>query len=94
MDDNSDQLKDLYATPESRTDTILDRGNAIFWRALRRALGELDLKDPEEVIKFTIEEFGVELELTRNEIGHEGFKPQARVVDEQKYLIFLLKHQN
>ena len=93
--DDSDSLKNLYATPEDRIDTILDRRNARFWTALRKAMHSLEenITDPEAILEYVREEFGVELELSEGSLGL-GFKPTAKVVDEQKYLIFILRHQS
>ena len=92
--DNPDSIKDLYTTAEDRIDTILDRSHVDFWRCLRRAMNRSDIKEPEEVVIYVAEEFGVQLELSNGDFGSVGFKPQARIIDEQKYLIFLLKYQN
>jgi hypothetical protein len=64
-----------------------------FWRALRRAK-PASITDPHETAKYALEEFGVELTVVTGEFGSVGYAPEARVVDEQKYLIFLLKHQS
>ena len=92
--DNDDSLKNLYASPEDRIDTILDRSSAAFWIALRKAMQNTDIKDPMEITNYVVEEFGVQLEVAHGEFGSIGFSPTARIVDEQKYLIFLLKHQS
>ena len=92
--DNNDSLKDLYSTPEDRIDTILDRSNVDFWRCLRRAMKGIDIKEPEEVIVYVAGEFGVQLELSSGDFGSVGYKPRARIIDEQKYLFFLLKYQS
>ena len=86
--DNADELKDLYADTARRIDTILTRGNADFWLALRNAIPSG--LSPAEIIAYALNEFGVVLKL--NETGL-GFIPKAEVVDEQKYLVFLLKYQ-
>ena len=93
MDDPNSELKDLYATTEDRIDTLLDRSDVAFWRALRKAMSDTGLKDPEEVMHYVVEEFGVQLEMSKNSAGL-GFVPRAEIVDEQKYLIFLLKYQS
>jgi hypothetical protein len=92
--DNNDNLKDLYATPEDRIDTLLDRSRAAFWIALHGAMNSVDIKDPEEIVIYVAEEFGVQLEVDHGEFGSRGFKPVARIIDEQKYLVFLLKYQS
>jgi hypothetical protein len=91
--DNPDSLKDLYATQDDRLDTILKRGDVNFWRILRR-VKPAELTDPYEVAKYMLAEFGVELTVTTSDFGAIGYAPEARVVDEQKYLMFLLKYQS
>lgn len=93
MDNSNDQLKDLYATPDDRLDTILDRNHVKFWRNLRRAKPD-SITDPYEVAKYVLEEYGVELTVTSGEFGSLGYAPEAKIVDEQKYLVFLLKYQS
>lgn len=91
--DNPDSLKDLYATPDDRIDTLLDRSHVTFWRSLRNAMYENPQvsSDAEEIAEFVLEEFGVQLELA---LDNSAFKPEAFIKDEQKYLIFLLKYNN
>jgi hypothetical protein len=91
--DNNDSLKDLYTTPEDRIDTILDRSDVAFWRALRKLKSQLDLGGL-VFQDFLLEEYGIKLTMTSNENGHEGYVPKAEIVDEQKYLMFLLKYQS
>jgi hypothetical protein len=91
--DNTDSLKDLYATQEDRIDTILDRRDVTFWRCLRKAK-PANTTDPYEIAKYVLDEFGVELIITIGEFGGIGYAPEAKIVDEQKYLIFLLKYQS
>ena len=89
----NDELKDLYATEDRRLDTILDRSHVDFWRMLRRAK-PADLTDPYKVAEYTLAEFGVKLTVTSGDFGGLGYAPEAEIVDEQKYLVFLLKYQN
>ena len=89
----NDELKDLYATEDRRLDTILDRSHVDFWRMLRRAK-PASITDPYETVKYALEEFGVKLTVTTSDFGAVGYAPEAEIVDEQKYLVFLLKYQN
>lgn len=91
--DNPDSIKDLYATSDSRLDTVLDRSDVAFWRTLRNLKSQLDLGGL-VFQDFLLEEYGIKLTMTSNENGHEGFVPKAQIVDEQKYLMFLLKYQS
>jgi hypothetical protein len=93
MVNSNDELKDLYATSENRLDTILDRSHVDFWRMLRR-VKPAALTDPYEIAKFVLDEFGVKLVVTTSDFGAVGYAPEAEIVDEQKYLVFLLKYQN
>lgn len=91
--DNTDSLKDLYTTQDRRLDTVLDRSHVDFWRMLRRAK-PASITDPYETAKYALEEFGVKLTVTTSDFGAVGYAPEAEIVDEQKYLVFLLKYQN
>jgi hypothetical protein len=91
--DKDDSLKNLYTTPDDRMDTILDRSHVTFWRCLRRAK-PANITDPFEIANYVLDEFGVELAVTIGEFGGIGYAPEAQIVDEQKYLMFLLKYQS
>lgn len=92
MVNSNDELKDLYTTQDDRLDTILDRGHVDFWRMLRKAK-PAELTDPYKVSEYVLAEFGVELTVTTSDFGAVGYAPEAKIVDEQKYLVFLLKYQ-
>jgi len=93
MANSNSVLNKLYATPEDRLDTILDRSHVTFWRRLRKAK-PANITDPYEIAKYVLDEFGVELAVTIGEFGSIGYAPEAQIVDEQKYLLFLLKYQS
>lgn len=89
----------LYDTPAARLNTILGPKDFNFWMSLRKAF-EQDMPATEgthnftqERIKHAIKHYGIKLSLTEGGIA-DGFHPSAEVVDEQKYLIFLLKYTN
>lgn len=86
--DNPDELKDLYATTDSRLDTLLDRSHVKFWRALRNAMDKQPAMDAIAIADYVDEHFGVRLQTTQN---GQAFIPEAHIIDEQKYLVFLLR---
>lgn len=91
MDNNNDELKNLYSTTEDRIDTLLTRDHADFWIAVRTAMSGMKFDSPSEIRAHLLEEFGIDLTYTEGS-GAYGFLPEARIVDEQKYLIFMLKY--
>lgn len=88
---NSNNVNHLYDTPDQRLNTMLGRSDVDFWRKLRKLKSEIDLGGL-EFQDWLVEEYGVKLTLTSNTAGQTGYDPQAEIVDEQKYLIFLLKY--
>jgi hypothetical protein len=83
-------MKDLYSTPEARLDTIL--GNADFWRKMQRcraAEGAEHCKTDADTMAWFLNTYGIQLLPSDDAIV--GFQRQVNIVDEQKYLIFLLK---
>jgi hypothetical protein len=91
--DNNDSLKNLYATAEDRMDTMLDRRHVGFWLMIRKAKPP-GVGDPHLIAKYMLDEFGIKLTVTTNDFGALGYAPEAHIVDEQKYLLFLLKYQS
>jgi hypothetical protein len=89
--DNNDSLKNLYATSEDRMDTILARQHVEFWRKLRKANQEYNIPAWEFKDKM-LEDYGIQLNLSTNSAGQDGYEPMANIVDQQKYLLFLLKY--
>jgi hypothetical protein len=89
--DNDDSLKNLYATSEDRMVTILARQHVDFWHKLRKANNEYNIPAWEFKDKM-LEEYGIRLNLSTNSAGQEGYEPMVTIVDEQKYLLFLLKY--
>jgi hypothetical protein len=82
-------MKDLYSTPEARLDTVL--GDADFWVRMQRARsseeGEKNCKTDADTWAWFRDIYGIELLL----IPNSGYSREVNIVDEQKYMIFLLK---
>jgi hypothetical protein len=83
-------MKDLYATPEARLDTIL--GDAGFWSKMQRcraAEGNEHCKTDADTVTWFRDTYGIELLPSYTHLP--GFSKEVNIVDEQKYMIFLLK---
>lgn len=83
-------MKDLYSTPEARLDTIL--GDAGFWSRMQRCRKlegfEHCLTDAGTVEWFR-DTYGIQLLPSDTHVS--GYSREVNIVDEQKYMIFLLK---
>jgi hypothetical protein len=83
-------MKDLYSTPEARLDTIL--GDVGFWSKMQRCLkteGAEHCKTQEDTVAWFQETYGIQLLPSHTHLP--GFNKEVNIVDEQKYMIFLLK---
>jgi hypothetical protein len=82
-------MKDLYSTPEARLDTIM--GDSSFWRRMQRCrMEESEYCTTElDTMSWFRDTYGIQLLPSDDTIF--GFQRQVRIVDEQKYMIFLLK---
>jgi len=83
-------MKDLYSTPEARLDTIL--GEVSFWAQMQRcraAQGAEHCKTDADTITWFRDTWGIQLLPSDNAMT--GFQRQVSIVDEQKYMIFLLR---
>ena len=83
-------MKDLYATPEARLDTIL--GDSDFWWKMQRcraAQGAEHCKTDADTMAWFRDTYGIQL--LPSDDAMTGFLRRVDIVDEQKYLIFLLK---
>ena len=83
---------DLYTTPERRLDTIL--GDFEFWRKMQRAReteGWEHCHQMGTMMHWFRETYGIQLMPSENTVMG-GFSPDVVIVDEQKYLLFLLKY--
>ena len=83
--------KDLYATPEARLDTIL--GEVSFWARMQRARtsqeGEKHCTTDVATMAWFRDTWGIQLLPSDDTMF--GFQRQVCIVDEQKYMIFLLR---
>lgn len=83
-------MKDLYSTPEARLDTIL--GDSSFWSRMQRCRkteGADHCKTDADTVRWFRDTYGIELLLSESHQG--GYSQEVNIVDEQKYMIFLLK---
>ena len=84
-------MKDLYSTPEARLDTIL--GNADFWVRMQRCRlseeGEKNCKTSAGTLAWFRDTYGIQLLPSDTHVS--GYSREVNIVDEQKYMIFLLK---
>lgn len=84
-------MKDLYSTPGARLDTIL--GEVSFWAQMQRCRtseeGVKNCTTGADTITWFRDTWGIQLLLSDDTIF--GFLKQVDIVDEQKYMIFLLK---
>ena len=84
-------MKDLYSTPEARLDTVL--GEVSFWSQMQRCRtseeGEKHCTTGLGTIVWFRDTWGIQLLPSDDTIL--GFQRQVNIVDEQKYMIFLLK---
>lgn len=84
-------MNELYNNHERRLDTVM--GNASFWAAVRECRdgeGRAHCRTTSTTIQWFRETYGVELQLSDEFI--DSIKPEVRIVDEQKYMMFLLKY--
>ena len=83
-------MKDLYSTPEARLDTIL--GDAGFWVMMQRCRNTEGLdhcKTEADTRAWFRDTYGIELLTSDTHLS--GYSREVNIVDEQKYMIFLLK---
>jgi hypothetical protein len=84
-------MKDLYSTPEARLDTIL--GEVSFWAQMQRCRtseeGKKHCRTGTDTITWFRDTWGIQLLPSDDTIF--GFLREVKIVDEQKYMIFLLK---
>ena len=82
-------MKDLYSTPEARLDTIL--GDSSFWQRMSRCrMAESEYCTTEsDTMAWFRDTYGIELVPSETDLG--GYNPNVNIVDEQKYMVFLLK---
>ena len=82
---------ELYNSHERRLDTVM--GGASFWASMRKCRdgeGEEHCRTIPSMIQWFRETYGIQLHLSLEYA--ETFKPEVQIVDESKYLMFLLKY--
>jgi len=83
--------KDLYSTHEARLDTVL--GDAGFWIQMGKSRmseeGKKNCKTDADTIAWYRDTYGIQLLPSYTHLP--GFDKEVKIVDEQKYMIFLLK---
>jgi len=83
---------DLYSTHEKRLDTIL--GDYEFWMKMRRAReteGWEHCHHMSTMITWFLDTYGIQLMPADNDVIG-GISPYVTIVDEHKYMLFLLKY--
>ena len=84
-------INDLYNDHEHRLDTVM--GVASFWAAMRQCRdgeGREHCKSSRLMHQWFLETYGIELQMSADEMYLVD--PEVRIVDEAKYLMFLLKY--
>ena len=85
-------MNDLYATPEARLDTIL--GEVSFWARMQRCRtseeGQKHCTTDTSMRAWFRNTYGIKL-LPGNTVYFDSYNQEVEIVDEQKYMIFLLK---
>ena len=84
-------MNELYNSHEQRLDTVM--GSAHFWAAIRQCReseGRDYCQTNLSTFQWFLETYGIELQLSNEYM--ESIKSEVRIVDEQKYLMFLLKY--
>jgi hypothetical protein len=81
----------LYSTPEKRLDTIL--GDAGFWRQMQQCRmseeGQKHCTSDIDTRAWFLHTYGIRLLPLGTDIN--GYSRNVEIVDEKKYLVFLLK---
>ena len=84
-------INELYNDYERRLDTVMGRAN--FWAAMRQCRdgeGREHCRTPRSMHQWFCETYGIELQWSKEEL--DQIKPEVVIVDEQKYMMFLLKY--
>jgi len=82
---------ELYSDYSTRLNTVM--GGAHFWAAMRECRdgeGRPHCKSSRLMHQWFLETYGIELQWSKEEL--DQIKPEVRIVDEPKYMIFLLKY--
>ena len=90
-------MNKLYASHQQRLNTVMGSGSfwaaAAFWAAMRQCRdseGRDYCQTNLSMFQWFRDTYGIELQLSSE--YNDNIKPEVRIVDEQKYLIFLLKY--
>ena len=84
-------MNELYKSHKQRLDTVM--GGAHFWVAMRQCReseGREHCRSNLSMHQWFCETYGIELQWSDEKI--DQIKPEVRIVDEQKYMMFLLKY--
>lgn len=87
----TDELKDLYNDRDSRLNTVVAPDKYRYWRMLREIKAEherLDIDDKPTFEQYTLDTYGIQM-FNDQESGY--ISANMQVVDEQKYLLAVLK---
>ena len=89
--------EDLYANTQARINTIVGEYSDD-WRAIKLARREwLDVQNQPNFPSFMIwleDKYGIRTAHVRfDKVGEVGLNPKLEIVDESKYIIFLLKYK-
>ena len=90
----SEDLSRIYSTTEERLNTILDTRDSEVWRMIRTARKDWEFERESRIIQETFwdyleREAGILVELN----NHGDIKLPAKVIDDEKFLIFVLKYR-
>ena len=87
---SNDSLKNIYSTVEDRIDTILSTENSNMWRMISAARKDWNTVTTTETFwDFIGREAGISVELDEN----GSIMLPATVIDQEKYLIFVLRYR-
>ena len=86
---NDHDLKHIYSTNVDRLNSVLDENSSELWRMIVSAKGEYDEAQFGPFWDHMESEFGIAPTVT--EYGE--ISPLLKVIDEQKFLFFVLKYK-
>ena len=86
----TEDLSRIYSTTEERLNTVLDTRNSEVWRMIRTARKDWESEIIQETFWDYLEkEAGILVELN----NHGDIKLPAKVIDDEKFLIFVLRYK-
>ena len=90
-------MNKLYASHQQRLNTVMGSGSfwaaAAFWAAMRQCRdgeGREHCQTNLEMFQWFRDTYGIKMQFSDKHM--DELKSEVRIVDEQKYLIFLLKY--